>query len=150
MEEEEIPTRRAWAAREKERKAEEQARRAAENERRYAAEEKRREAEEKAKLPVNRLYRAYVGYAHIQLCDQERKGYAVTYINDVELQRARAASKAIENAAVAEDPKIDRDKLFAEADKTARSLSSGRDACQSSLTMLLAMSPVSPYQTQRP
>ena len=44
----------------------------------------------------------------------------MTYINDAELHRARAASRAIEEDAIAEDPKIDRDRLFDEADTRAR------------------------------
>ena len=125
-------------------------------------EEAKRRALEKerlAKLPVNRLYRAYSLYSFIQLCNQVREGYAVTGINDAELQRARTASKAIEKAAIAEDPTIDPGKTFAEADKSARSelsrfkgreTSEGfRSMCKSALNELLSASPVSPYQTQR-
>jgi restriction endonuclease Mrr len=111
--------------------------------------QQRIENERQAKIPVNRLYWAYVSYSHVQLCHEARRGYAVTYVNDVELQRARTVAKAIEQRALAEDPKIDPDKTFAEADTFARGsdLPSGgfhpnSDACRAAL--------VSPYQTQRP
>jgi hypothetical protein len=101
-----------------------------------------------------RLRGAYGAYSIVQLCNQDREGYAVTYINDVELQRARTASKAIEVAAIAEDPTINPDKAFAEADKYARSEFSRwrpepfREMCRAALEQLLAMSPVS--RTQMP
>jgi hypothetical protein len=100
---------------------------------------------------------AYTQYSFVQLCHQVRKGYAIIDINDDELQRARAAAKAIETAAIAEDPTINPDKEFVEADKLARStFSDGEDKerigelCRSVLNELLSSSPVSPYQTHRP
>jgi len=112
--------------------------------------------EQEAKFPFSRLRRAYGAYAIVQLCHQIREGYLATDINDVELQRAQAAAKAIEKAEIAKDPTIDPDKLFAEADNVARRKFSGvyeghrRTYCRSALSELLSKSPVSPYRTQRP
>jgi len=115
---------------------------------------------ENMRRPVNLLYRAYSLYSFIQLCNQVREGYLATSINDVELQRARTASKAIEKELIAKDPTIDPDKTFAEADQSARSVLSrfkGRETseafrreCKSALDELLSASPVSPYETHRP
>jgi hypothetical protein len=100
---------------------------------------------------------AYTQYSFIQLCRQVRQGYAIINFNDDELQRARTAAKAIEKAAIAEDPTINPDKEFAEADELARStFSDGEDKerigelCRSVLNALLSSSPVSPYQAHRP
>lgn len=69
------------------------------------------------------------------------------------------AAKAIEEKLMAEDPTIDRDKAFADADRQARErfatllpLFEDRmpGMCKDALGMLLASSPVSPYQTHRP
>jgi hypothetical protein len=107
--------------------------------------------------PRDRISTAYGQYSFIQLCHQVRQGYAVTNINDDELQRARMAAKAIEKAAIAKDPTINPDKEFAEADELARStFSDGEDKerigelCRSVLNALLSSSPVSPYQAHRP
>ena len=150
----------AWETAERNR-AEAERKFQAERARRAEQEHQRRaEIERAAKLPVNRLYRAYSLYSFIQLCNQVREGYLATSINDVELQRARTASKAIEKELIAKDPTIDPDKTFAEADQSARSVLSrfkGRETseafrreCKSALDELLSASPVSPYQTQRP
>ena len=80
----------------------------------------------------------------------ERLGYAVTFINDVELQHARTAAKAIETEAIDDEPTMNPDNTFAEADKNARRLSKNRDTCRAALNRLLDSSPVSLYQTQRP
>jgi hypothetical protein len=77
-----------------------------------------------------------------------------TNINDVELQRARTAAKAIEKDAITEDPKINPEETFAKADELARTNFSGRSRsseslrwlCRSALNALLSSSPVS----QRP
>lgn len=79
-------------------------------------------------------------------------------INDAELERARIAAKAIERAMIAQDPTIDLGQTFAEADKFAQNPLSRlrrypddfKATCRSAPNQLLAASPVSPYQTQRP
>jgi hypothetical protein len=106
----------------------------------------------------NMLLGAYVAYSTLQMCHQAREGYLVTDINDVELERARTVTKAIEKEALAIDPTLeqDLDRMFADADKSARSRFSNiikphrREYCRSALTSLLRESPVSPFQTHRP
>lgn len=114
------------------------------------------ERERRATLPGYRIWAGDADYSFIQMCHEAP--YALAYINDVELQRARSASKAIENLAIAEDPTIDRDKQFALSDEYARSVFSRlshasdalRSTCREVLHGLLASSPVSPYNTQTP
>ena len=104
------------------------------------------------------LLGTYSLYSQLQLCYQVREGYLAKYINDVELERARTVTKAIEKEALAIDPTLeqDLDRMFADADKSARSRFSNiikshrREYCRSALTSLLRESPVSPFQTHRP
>jgi len=57
-----------------------------------------------SKRPVNQLFMAYKLYSHVQFCNEVRQGYMVVWINEVELERARQATKAIEKVALAENP----------------------------------------------
>jgi hypothetical protein len=65
---------------------------------------------------------------------------------------ARTAAKAIEKAAIAQDPTINLDKTFGEAEKRfeRKFCNTALGACRLALNRLLSMSPVSPYQTLRP
>lgn len=57
--------------------------------------------------PVIRMYEAYRLYSYTQFCHQLRDGYALIYISDPEMQRAKQAIKAIE----ADLPELDDDDL---------------------------------------
>ena len=106
------------------------------------------EAERQAKLAINRLKNAYHLYSMVQLCHQIREGN----IYEPDLQRGRTVSKAIEKASIAEDPTIDPDKVFAEADKWARErlTNAGPRICATALTDLLNLRPGAAFPTQRP
>jgi hypothetical protein len=101
------------------------------------------------------LLGTYSLYSQLQLCYQVREGYLAKYINDVELERARTAAKAWEKEAVARDPTLEKDldKMFAEADASARQKISKmneahlRTHCRSILEGFLGESA---YKTQRP
>jgi hypothetical protein len=118
---------------------------AKEHERPRTAEARRGEAHERHR---GSLWRAYYYWSFIQLCNLGRQDYLTTYINDVELERARTASKAIERDAIAKDPKTNIDETFAQADTKARAdFGTGllqRNRCRHALNSLLSMSPVSP------
>lgn len=43
------------------------------------------------------LYSAYRHYAYLKFCNEVRQGYAVVYVNDIELDRARTKIKNIED-----------------------------------------------------
>jgi len=109
--------------------------------RRKAAEAKaREEAAAEAKKPVNRLRLAYKRYAYVKLCNEVRQGYLVVYINDIELDRARTAVKAVENHAVDEDKSLDTDALWKAANKELKGELVGRDTCQATFNDLLQQS----------
>jgi hypothetical protein len=61
---------------------------------------------DKARTKLNNsgaLLTAYKRYAHVKYRNETRQGYMEVYVNDIELDRARTAVKAIEDNAVAED-----------------------------------------------
>ena len=107
---------------------------------------------------MHELLGAYAAYSIVQLCHQAREGYAGVYINDVELERARSASKALEKAAIAKDPTLEKDldRMFVDADRYARKKFSELGAtslrywCQSALDELLHATAAGPYHTRRP
>jgi hypothetical protein len=57
--------------------------------------------------PGNALSVAYGQYRIVTHCHEAREGYAVVYINDVEMERAKAAVTSIEAAMLKADPSID-------------------------------------------
>ena len=79
-----------------------------------AQEEAARQAAEAAK-PINRLFRGYQYYAHVKFCNDVREGYLVKYVNDVELERAEIAIKAIVAQTTKEDATIDTDDVWKKA-----------------------------------
>ena len=59
-----------------------------------------------------RLRLAYSGYMTVKICYEERLGYRMTYINDVEMARAKRAVAAIERSALDKDPSLDKDTIW--------------------------------------
>jgi hypothetical protein len=83
---------------------------------------------------------------------QEREGYAVVWVNDVEMMRADKAIKAIKERAIADEPKLApaNDEVW---DKALQSLQGQRlfpQLCQRSLTQLYGMSPVPTHTFVKP
>jgi hypothetical protein len=117
-----------------------------------AAKAKYQEAVAAAKLPQNRLFRAYKLYAEVQFCSQVRQGYALVWVNDVELERAHIAAKAVEKAAVAEQSDLNTTDLWQQAVRSmkAENWMANSWNCQQALEMLVHMSPVGVYTYQKP
>jgi hypothetical protein len=61
------------------------------------------------------LFDAYRHYAFVKYCNEIRQGYASVYVNDIELDRARAKIKAIEASYVATNKDLDTTTLFGKA-----------------------------------
>jgi hypothetical protein len=93
-------------------------------------------AEAEAKKPRNRLLTAYSRYAYIKFCYEIRRGYVSVYVNDIELDRARAAAKDIEGDALKEDKDLDTDSIWKTANEQLRGAFVDRDRCQSALNTL--------------
>ena len=143
-----------------EREAEQRARQA-ENERLLAIEMKK---------PENQLHRAYVHFARVQHCRQNRDGYLFVYISAPEYDRAQVATKAVETKVLAEKPDLNVNDVWRVALKVMphangvweRALntigidSSGKPwyvndfTCKKELQELYAMSPIGVYEYSRP
>jgi hypothetical protein len=80
-----------------------------------------------SKKPVNRLFVAYQLYSNVQFCHEVRQGYLSVWINDVELERARLVTKAIEKVALAETPDLDTDAMWRKALKVAKDFNANQD-----------------------
>lgn len=102
------------------------------------------EAKEQARianLPINRLFRGYQFFAHVKWCNDIREGYLVKYVNDVELERAHVAIKAIADKATKDDASINTDEVWQKALDGVRGMYGSIPSCQNSLNQLLNMSP---------
>src|SRR5262249_2524806 len=95
-------------------------------------------------------FMAYKLYSHVQFCNQVRQGYMVVWINEVELERARQAAKAIEKVELAENPALDTDALGRRAKEAAKGSRGGDCSCGTVFSDLRAMSRVSPYKSEKP
>jgi hypothetical protein len=74
----------------------------------------------------------------------------VVYINDVELERAKVAVKAIERSALLEEPDLIPDALWKVALSRARGWNANQWSCREIYKQLSAMSPTSLYPIQKP
>jgi hypothetical protein len=100
--------------------------------------------------PLKRNLRdAYNWWRYVSLCNQAREGYAVQYVNNMQLERARAAVKAIEANVTARDPSIDKDKIWDEATAPTK-LTLVSQMCENALSRLLNASPVGAFTIPRP
>jgi colicin import membrane protein len=135
------------AARQKKAAQEAEQRAAAEAARRTAA--VHAQAEEAAK-PENQALSAYTFYVKIKACNEVRQGYDLQWINGAELDRAKAVVRAIVEKAKGTDPSIDTDAIWANAMKAAAGFPLTDSACRYSLNQVMSMSPVDPYNIQKP
>lgn len=110
-----------------------------------AAEEEKVQA-----LPVNRLLNGYTAFGYVRFCHESRQGYLIQYVNDFEMQKAERAVKAIVAQTTKEDPSLDTDKVWREA----QSINSGRHLnegmCREALVDLFKRSPVPLQSTDKP
>ena len=114
-----------------------------------AEEEARAQAIEAAK-PINRLYRGYQRYGFVKFCNHVREGYLVKYVNDVEMERAEIAIKAIVEQTTKEDTAIDTDDVWKKALKALSGRYAEEWACKSELANLFKASPQPVYQIAKP
>jgi Skp family chaperone for outer membrane proteins len=133
---------------ERERQMQEQATAAAER-RQQQAEADRAQAVIEAK-PSTRLYRGYQRYAFVKFCNDVRQGYAVQYVNDVELERAGKVIKALAAQTSAEDASIDTDDLWKQTLRSLEGKSAHDVMCKNTLIALFNMSPTPVYQIAKP
>jgi hypothetical protein len=105
------------------------------------AEMEKARAGAEARKPINRLLLAYKRYAYVKYCNEVRQGYVVVYVNDIELERARTAVKAIEDDALREDATLDTNASWNRAGNEIGGLSVNRDQCQTELNALLQQNP---------
>ena len=91
--------------------------------------------------PANRLITAYKRYAYVKYCNEIRQGYVLVYVNDIELERARSAVKAIEDDSLREDETLDTKALWNTSLKQLDGTSVYRDQCQLQLNALLRQNP---------
>jgi hypothetical protein len=100
------------------------------------------------RLPINRLLNAYRMFAYARLCNEVRQGYLVTYVNDIELERARNAIRAIAAQIKKEDSSINTDDTWHQA---LKQLPPVNDAmCHYVVVQLLNMSPKATFVFEKP
>jgi hypothetical protein len=134
-------------------KAEAQAK-AAEMAKTYERQARERQAAAEAKAiedakPINVLFRAYTQYIYVNMCHQNREGYLMVFINDVELDRTEKAIHAIIKQQKKIDPQVDTDFAYSEAMKERHYQISG-ETCKWSYNLLMNMSPVAEYVIPKP
>jgi TPR repeat protein len=101
----------------------------------------RAEAAAEARKPVNRLLTAYKRYAYVKYCNEVRQGYAVVYVNDIELERARVTVKAVEDDGLHEDGSLDTKAMWNRAVSEIAGKYVDRGQCQMELQSLLQQNP---------
>ena len=100
---------------------------------------------------MNWVYHAHQAFAFLQMCAQAREGYAVVYVSDEELRRARLATKAIEVKAQQDDPNLPTlTEIWDKAVRVTKDRVPNLRACQRTFDELMKASPVSTYTLQPP
>jgi hypothetical protein len=72
------------------------------------AQQTREEQQTKENNPKHLLIRSYYDYIVVRKCFEQRKGYVAVNIYDEEMDRAKEAAKAIEDAILKSNPNIDK------------------------------------------
>ena len=103
-----------------------------------------------AKLPQNRVLRAYALYTKVAFCSEVRDGYLAVYISEPEFGRAKVAVKAIVSAALKEDSSLNTDELWNRGRQSVNGFYATQPMCQGALNALLEESPVNTYNIQKP
>ncbi|MBR0694248.1 hypothetical protein [Bradyrhizobium lablabi] len=124
----------------------------AEEERTAAAEAAKRRAAEEADeaSPHGQVRRAYAAYALVRYCYQIREGYAVKYINDVEMERAEVMIKAVVVKWKKEEPGMDTDLMWTQAMQRAQDKPIDAQSCTRYYAVLGELSPVPAISIQKP
>jgi hypothetical protein len=98
--------------------------------------------------PVLEMYNAYRLYHYVEFCHHIREGYVVVNINDVEMQRAKQATKLIEHQLSLSD--ADLEVIWQRAVKANSGMWSHPDQCQEFYRALVKNSGMANYNTRRP
>jgi hypothetical protein len=93
---------------------------------------------------------AYTLYIQLRWCHDVRDGYAVKYVNDVEMQRAETALKAIVKEQKVKEPGMNTDALWQQANDSVGGSLIGLDVCHFRLRKLMDMSPVPAIRVEKP
>lgn len=101
-------------------------------------------------LPVNRLLNGYMAFGYVRFCHESREGYLVQYVNDVELKKAERAVKAIVEQTTKEDPSLDTDRVWQEAQSFNNGRHLNEGMCREALMDLFKRSPVALHSTDKP
>jgi hypothetical protein len=87
----------------------------------------------------------------VKQCYDQRDGYMVVYVNDIEVERAREAMGVIQKAILAEDPSLLTAKMWAKASNEVRvkfysghSWSEYNEICRTALATILGAVPAAP------
>jgi hypothetical protein len=73
------------------------------------------EAKAETGHPESVLRLAYLNYVYVRRCHESRKGYALVYITDAELEDARTATKQVEGLVRQMEPRLPIDQIWEEA-----------------------------------
>jgi hypothetical protein len=100
--------------------------------------------------PQNQVRKAYSLYIMLRWCHELREGYAVQYVNDVEMQRVETSLAAILKRQKEKEPGMDTDALWQQADQSTNGKPIIQGACRMWLQQLTDMSPVPAIRVQKP
>jgi hypothetical protein len=102
--------------------------------------------------PADKLFQGYWRYILVKYCHDVREGYLVKNINDVEMDRAEKAIKAIVDRVKADDASVDTNKQWDKAIDYVRQLNVPASIgwCQRAKEELFQLSPKSVYTIAKP
>jgi hypothetical protein len=109
-------------------------------------EEQARRAQEKrieAAKPVNRLKVLYANYKYLKVCYAVRLGYLAVWINDVEMERTKAAVSAIEKQLLSEDGSLNTNDVW-NAIPEPRNVH--EYVCRQTYNQVLSLAPAAPMR----
>jgi hypothetical protein len=89
----------------------------------------------------DKLYEAYRKYGYVKYCNESRQGYLAVWVNDVQLDRARAHTKAVEDETVEllKSPKAEIDKVYSDAIRSMDGAWVTADSCRVVYQQLMAI-----------
>jgi hypothetical protein len=89
------------------------------------------------------LFSGYRHYAYLKFCNEIRQGYAMVYVNDIELDRARTKIKDIEDDSLAVAHDLDTNALWNKAVSSIKGMHADPGTCRATLQGLMMKYPTS-------
>jgi hypothetical protein len=120
------------------------------NEEAKAAAKRRAEIQAEENSPHGQVRQAYTAYIFVRWCHEIREGYMVKYVNDVEMDRAETAIRAIVQKWKVQEPNMNTDQLWQQADQRVVGKPINLDTCHYGLRTLLDMSPIPAVRVTKP